>query len=134
MFLSPKNQSSKLRNHYGMDSPTIRKEVRMFVERESPKLNQDILASMTLYNNVLNQLLSPQAKLNSPQKDSFSTKITVKDQGYVALKKARELEYNHRISSSNINVKSQPQKNYMAPAEALLSERKRISPVFTTKV
>ena len=115
-----------------MDSPTIRKEVRMFVEQESPKLKQDILASMTLYNNILNKVLSPQAKQSSPQKDIFSNKIAVQNQGYVALKKARELEYNH--NSKNIHVKSKSQKNHMAPADALLSERKKISPIFTTKL
>lgn len=102
----------------------------MFVEQESPKLKQDILSSMTLYNNILNKVLSPQAKQISPQKDIFTNKVAIQDQGYVALKKARELEYNHK-TSNNQNVKSKSLKN-MAPADAILSERKKISPIFTT--
>jgi len=128
VFLSPKNQTPKLKNSYGLESPQIRNDLRMFIQGESPKIKEEQKLSMTLYNNMLNKMLSSQGRQSPSTKDIFSNKVAVHNQGYITLKKAREIDYSNKRS---FKVNNGPKKGQMSIADAVLSERKKISPIYT---
>jgi len=111
-----------------MESPQIRNDLRMFIQGESPKMKEEQKLSMTLYNNMLNKMLSPKGGQSPSNKDIFSNKVTVHNQGYITLKKAREMEYSNKKS---FKVNNGPKKGQMSIADAVLNERKKIRPIYT---
>ena len=118
-----------LRKNYGMESPLVTKDLRMFIQEESPKIKEEQKLSMTLYNNMLNKMLSPQARHSPSPRNLFSNKVVVQDQGYITLKKAREIEINKK--GYKMITRPKKEKAPMFTAEVLYNERKKINPVFS---